>query len=250
MASRVFNLLTPHSSDRFHARNNQFQMNGTKGFFEVQILDKNHLYWRLDLPGVSKERFLYAIDKEKKLISIEGEALKESEHEEGGRSYGASFTLVCNCCEISNVKHDVRDRVLRMTLQKVRIKDAQRECYQGDGNEVPDEIENLHSDGSGRAVEDRPYLLKGSREAFESILTENGGLFLRVDMPGVAEEDARVCVVGGNVIFFGKALKVMEHDSSGREYLGSVSLLPMTPIEGNIEHAMKDGVFRLSISPV
>ncbi|EEF33463.1 uncharacterized protein LOC125370088 [Ricinus communis] len=88
----------------------------------------------------------------------------------------------------------------------------------------------------------------GSREAFESKTTANGELFLRVDMPGVEAKDVKVVAKGWEVRFFDKARK-RGHDLDGPEYMGSVSLLPMTILKRKVEHEVKDGVLRMVVPP-
>ncbi|XP_048229499.1 putative 57 kDa heat shock protein [Ricinus communis] len=129
----VLNILTPHSSDGFYASNNQFQWSGRKGFVEFKILKYHGLYLRMDLPGVSKDLFSYSLGEDKKSVSFEGEAPKRSPNEEDGRGcYASSFSLSCNCCEISKVKADVGDGVVRKIFRKVQVNNLEgKPCLNG-----------------------------------------------------------------------------------------------------------------------
>eukprot|EP00257_Ricinus_communis_P027437 XP_025014851.1 uncharacterized protein LOC112536383 [Ricinus communis] len=153
--------------------------------------------------------------------------------------YASSFSLSCNCCEISKVKADVGDGVVRKIFRKVQVNNLEgKPCLNGFGKQL--------SGGScGRVIDEHPYVTKGSKEAYQAKPTADGGLFLRVDMPGIAKGDASVNGLGGDIRFFGKARKVMEVDDDEdhkHEYMGNVSLLPMTIVQGQVDVELMDGV--------
>ncbi|EEF33464.1 conserved hypothetical protein [Ricinus communis] len=247
MANVIVNIF-PHSSGGFYASNNQFQINGTRGYSESKTLPRDQLFVRIDLPGVSKEAIRYSNSSDKKMIFFQGEAPQISPFEEGHRTFLGGVGVSCKCCQLAGLKSDMRDGVLRMVLQKVSVKRRRQETP-------------CSNDGFVGAIDDNPYVKSGSKKGFEAKPTKEGGLFLRIDMPGVAKQDSRVWMMDGEVRFLGKARKIIKHDVSGREYLGSISLFPIATdhgdgncgsssrIRGKIVHEMKDGVLRIMIPP-
>ena len=110
----------------FCASNNQFQINGIKGYSERKILPNNQLFFRIDLPSVSKQAIHYLISPDKKMVIFAGEALQESPYEESSRTFFSAVGVNCHCCELAGCQ-SVIDGVLRMVLQKVSVKCR---CYQ------------------------------------------------------------------------------------------------------------------------
>lgn len=87
--------------------------------------------------------------------------------------------------------------------------------------------------------------------AYESKMLQNGGLYVRVDMPGVPKENFTVSVKNGRVKVTGEA-PALGHDSAGRFYSGDVAVLS-TPVDipvRKIKTIAKNGVIRLIIPPV
>lgn len=96
-----------------------------------------------------------------------------------------------------------------------------------------------------------PCVNQGSEMAYESKQLQNGGLYVRVDMPGVPKEDFTVSVKNGRVMVTGVAPPI-SHDSGGRFYSGDVAMLSTIidiPIR-KIKTIAKNGVIRLIIPPV
>ncbi|XP_050228806.1 putative 57 kDa heat shock protein [Mercurialis annua] len=254
----------PHSSGGYFATNNQFLKKGPKGFSEFKILDNDGgMFTRMDFPGVNKANLKFSIDEDKKSVTFEGEAPKESPYEEEGRTYvWKTMPLQCDCCHISGVTADVKLGVLRVVLQKTDASDF--DGGMGEGNAaalarlspfgrafvkmtMEGKISTVQLGSSGHSLEQHPQVTKGSGDAFEWKRTEDGGLFVRIDMPGVGKKKAEVVVEGGTVRFSGKAKKG-EHDCGGRQYSGSFSLSPQrTDLEGKITHTLKNGVLRIVI---
>ena len=108
------------------------------------------------------------------------------------------------------------------------------------------------TDGCTETGNDNPFVRNGSKKDFKVKPTKDGGFFLRIDMSEVTNQDSRVWVVDREVRFLGRARKIMEHDESRRDYLGSISLRLMYSncrIHRRVVHDMKDGVLRILISP-
>ncbi|KAL1225031.1 putative 57 kDa heat shock protein [Cardamine amara subsp. amara] len=85
--------------------------------------------------------------------------------------------------------------------------------------------------------------------AYETKRLSKGGLFLRIDMPGVPKDSFVVAVDGdGYVTVMGRAPATM-HDLSGRHYVGKVAIVPRGYDGRQIKVNAKDGVVRLIIRP-
>lgn len=94
-----------------------------------------------------------------------------------------------------------------------------------------------------------PSVLEGSTSAYESKHLPNGGLFLRIDMPGVPNDRFTMTVESdGGITVIGRAPPAM-HDSSGREYRGKVAVVPLAYDNRRIKVIAKHGVIRLIIPP-
>lgn len=109
-------------ADGFYATNNPYQVNGPKGFTEFKLMEENEdLYARLDFPGVTKESVRILVEPMKKAVFVFGDAPKEFRHDSSHRKYGAATGLICDCCEISNIRCYVGDGVVRLVLSKKKI---------------------------------------------------------------------------------------------------------------------------------
>lgn len=92
-----------------------------------------------------------------------------------------------------------------------------------------------------------PSVLEGSTSAYESKHLPNGGLFLRIDMPGVPSDRFTATMESdGGITVSGQAPTSM-HDSSGREYRGKVAVVPLGYDNRRIKVIAKHGVIRLII---
>lgn len=101
---------------------------------------------------------------------------------------------------------------------------------------------------TGRVIIPHPSVLEGPNTAYESKQLSNGGLFMRIDMPGVPKEKFTVVVEGGYVTVIGRAPPAM-FDSSGRYYGGKVAVVPGDYNSRRIKTIAKHGVIRLIIPP-
>ncbi|XP_010434805.1 PREDICTED: putative 57 kDa heat shock protein [Camelina sativa] len=255
----------PPSREGFYAINNQFLANGPKGFMEFKMLENEDMYVRIDFPGVPKDGVRVFLDQSKKAVCIFADAPKEHKYDFSSRNYGTTTGLVCRCCEISGFISLMSDGVLRLLLTKTNITPQRSSCISFLAG--PDFREDLRGDGphrfphgtdphdptlTGRVLMPHPCVNYGSDMAYESKQLQNGGLFVRVDMPGVPKENFTVSVVNGRVRVTGEA-PALGHDSSGRFYSGDVAMLS-TPVVDipirKIKTIAKNGVIRLIIPPV
>ncbi|VYS62926.1 unnamed protein product [Arabidopsis thaliana] len=254
----------PSSREGFYAINNQFQANGPKGFMEFKMLENEDMYVRIDFPGVPRDGVRVFLDQSKKAVCIFADAPKEHKYDYSERNYGTSTGLVCKCCEISGFTSFMSDGVLRLLLTKSNITPQRSSCISFLAG--PDFREDLRGNGphkfphgtdpndpklTGRILMLHPCVNYGSEMAYESKQLQNGGLYVRVDMPGVPKENFTVAVMNGRVRVTGEA-PAISHDSSGRFYTGDVAMLS-TPFDipiRKIKIIAKNGVIRLIIPPV
>lgn len=101
---------------------------------------------------------------------------------------------------------------------------------------------------TGPVILPHPSVLEGSTSAYESKQLPNGGLFLRIDMPGIANSFRMAVECDGNVTVMGRAPATM-YDSSGRDYVGKVAIVPRGYDSRRIKIIAKHGVVRLIIPP-
>ncbi|OAO99317.1 hypothetical protein AXX17_AT4G19480 [Arabidopsis thaliana] len=272
----------PHPRDGYYATNNPYQVNGPKGFTEFKYLEETHdLFVRLDFPGIQKESVIILLEPSKKAVIVTGEAPKESKHDSSHRKYGIATGLICDCCEISNIQCFVGDGVVRLILSKQKINlrvpifcsfggarmptDASPNIIRGYNPEVAGghplaHLRGLNPEGcrgtdpfdpafTGPTIRPHPSVLEGSTSAYETKQLSNGGLYLRIDMPGVPSDGFIVAVDGNGVVtIMGRAPATM-HDSSGRSYVCKVAIVPRGYDWRRIKIIAKHGVIRLTIPP-
>ncbi|CAN7013245.1 unnamed protein product [Brassica rapa subsp. trilocularis] len=242
----------PQSHDGFYARNNPYQVNGPKGFTEFKLMEENEdLYARFDFPGVTKESLRILVEPLKKAVFVFGDAPKEFRHDSSHRKYGTVTGLVCDCCEISNIQCFVGDGVVRLILSKKKINLHVPFSFGGATMPNVPFLGNVSSCPAftGPVTLQHPSVLEGSTSAYESKHLPNGGLFLRIDMPGVPNDRFMMTVESdGGITVIGRAPPAM-HDSSGREYRGKVAVVPLAYDNRRIKVIAKHGVIRLIIPP-
>ncbi|XP_019088049.1 PREDICTED: putative 57 kDa heat shock protein [Camelina sativa] len=266
----------------FYATNNPYQVSGPKGFTEFKYMEETHdLYVRLDFPGITKESVLILLEPSRKAVVVIGNTPKESKHDSSHRKYGTATGLICDCCVISNIQCFVGDGVVRLILSKKEINlhvptfcsfggarmptDVPANIIRGYNPEVTGghplaHLRGLNPEGCrgtdpfdpafmGPTILPHPSVLEGSTSAYESKQLSNGGLFLRIDMPGVPRDSFMVAVDGDDVVnVIGRAPATM-HDSSGRNYVGKVAIVPRGYDPHRIKIIAKLGVIRLIIPP-
>ncbi|KAM7494086.1 hypothetical protein LguiB_028695 [Lonicera macranthoides] len=108
-----------NTSDKLLGENPN-QYSGSKALMEAKAVEEG-MYFRIDMPGVEKDDVEVWI--EEKTVFFIGEAKKQWEHDSGGRIYGGNIDLSSDDSgEVTEVKTDVQNGVLRMILVGCRIK--------------------------------------------------------------------------------------------------------------------------------
>ncbi|KAH0935105.1 hypothetical protein HID58_012222 [Brassica napus] len=252
-----------NTTQGFYAVNNPFLVSGPKGFTEFKMLENEDMFIRIDFPGVPQDAIKVRIDPTKKAVSITADAPKEHKHDSAPRNYGSATGLVCKCCEISGLVSHMSDGVLRLHLSKTRAStqspscisflggpDREDRCSTGP-HTFPHGTDPHDPELTGPLLEPHPCVNIGSDMAYEWKILPNGGLYVRVDMPGVPKDRFTVSVVNGRVMVTGDAPAV-SLDSGGRFYSGEVAMLEsQVSIPGRkIKTIAKNGVIRLIIPPL
>ncbi|KAG7542616.1 HSP20-like chaperone [Arabidopsis thaliana x Arabidopsis arenosa] len=269
--------LDPPSPEGFYAINNPFLVNGPKGFLEAMTLE-DESYIRFDLPGVPPDGVTVYLDPPNKAVCILADAPKEHKYDSSHRNYdgtrlrpklnyrGINTKIPCTCCEFfSGFTSHMADGVLRLILTKHHTSTPRPPCISFLGG--PD---GEHTYGTAQSHHDFPHgtdpndpnltgpiliphicVAQGSQMPYESKRLQNGGLYVRVDMPGVPSDNFTVSVTNGRVKVTGEA-PALSHDSAGRFYSGDVAILS-TPVDlpvRKIKTIAKNGVIRLVIPPL
>ncbi|KAK2976302.1 hypothetical protein RJ640_002730 [Escallonia rubra] len=103
---------------------------------------------------------------------------------------------------------------------------------------IPGRNEGVH-------VGENVYQYAGSRKGFEANAVPEG-LYVRIDMPGVEnEEDFKVWMEGKELFFKGKAKKQSEHELSNRVYGGSFDLSSDSGEVTEVKTFLQNGVLRM-----
>ncbi|KAG7542618.1 Alpha crystallin/Hsp20 domain [Arabidopsis thaliana x Arabidopsis arenosa] len=273
--------LAPQSPDGFYAINNPFLVNGPKGYIEFKTLENEDMYIRFDVPGVPNNGVKVILDQSNKAVCILGDAPKEHKYDASVRSYngttlrkklsigGINSKIVCKCCDFySGFTSHMADGVLRLVLTKIHTNTPRPPClsflggpdgedpygadpHDTDPHGFPPSSDPNDPNLTGPILMPHPCVGQGSQRAYESKVLQNGGLYVRVDMPGVPKENFTVSVMNGRVKVTGEA-PAHGHDSAGRFYSGDVAVLS-TPVDlpvRKIKTIAKNGVIRLVIPPV
>ncbi|KAL0727743.1 hypothetical protein Bca4012_023836 [Brassica carinata] len=254
----------PQSSEGFYAINNEFLMNGPKGFHEYKMLENNIMFVRMDFPGVPEDSVSVDLDPSKTLVTVKAHAPEVHTHDFSHRKYLMMTGLVCSCCEVSGFTYQMSDGVLRLHISKTNIVDSHlpscnsflgglrfaRDDPRGGPHRRPYNRDPYDPDLSGPVLMPHPNVTQGTTMADESKQLQNGGLYVRLDMPGVPNDNFNVSVSRGRVKVTGQAPAV-SHDSDGRFYSGDVAMLaaPVDVPSRRIKTVIKNGVIRLVIPP-
>ncbi|CAN7123405.1 putative 57 kDa heat shock protein isoform X2 [Brassica rapa] len=274
----------PQSEGMYYATNNPYQVNGPRGFTEFKVLDGTaKLFVRIDFPGVRNNSVKILLDPSQKAVFVSGEAPQEMVYDASLREFGTATGLLCDCCRITNVESVLGDGVLRLILSKetidfrvgsscsaraytsVRASSSLSRLIRGYDPEVAGGHPLAHLRGhgpqghrgtdpldpafTGPDIVPNPLVQTGSTSAYESKQLSDGGLFLRIDMPGVPNDKFAVTVENGCVTVTGRAPAAMD-DSSGREYRGNVAVVPRDYDSRRIEAFANEGVIRLIIHSI
>ncbi|KAL1225032.1 putative 57 kDa heat shock protein [Cardamine amara subsp. amara] len=270
--------LVPPSLEGFYAINNPFLVNGPKGYMEFKTLENEDTFIRFDLPGVPNDGVNVYLDQSNKAVCILADAPKEHKHDSSHRNYdgttlkpklnidGLNTKIACNCYDFySNFTSHMSNGVLRLILtNKIHSTTPPGSpCISflggvnGDdprgtvSHVIPQCTDPQDPNLTGPILMPHPSVGQGSKMAYESKVLQNGGLYVRVDMPGVPNDNFTVSVTNGRVKVTGHA-PALSHDSAGRFYSGDVAVLS-TPVDipiRKIKTIAKNGVFRLVIPPL
>ncbi|XP_074263617.1 putative 57 kDa heat shock protein [Silene latifolia] len=200
-------------------------LEGEEGVIETKLVADTkgeRVYNRIDMPGLGVKNNKVRVQKGVSLF-FGGEGSQEHPFDEGGRTYSAGLKLSCSCCKMVDVKHVIKDGVLRVLFRTQTAREIQGK--------------------------DHVYQLKekpGPRGAYESRQV-NGGLYVRVDMPGVPADGVKIFKRGQahTVTFTGKAPIVWpDWESSGRVYGGYI-VLDRNPDEIDVQMTVLNGSLRL-----
>ncbi|KAL7167251.1 hypothetical protein ACSBR2_037838 [Camellia fascicularis] len=71
--------------------------------------------------------------------------------------------------------------------------------------------------------------------------------YMRVDVPGIAEEEIRVWSESGFIYFYGKDTKLPHYNYDGRAFGGSISFNPQSYDSDGLKAEVKNGVLWLSM---
>ncbi|XP_010440133.1 PREDICTED: putative 57 kDa heat shock protein [Camelina sativa] len=270
--------LVPQSPDGFYAINNPFLVSGPKSFIEFMPLENDDMYLRFDMPGVPNNGIDVLLDKPNRAICILGNAPKEHKYDATVRCYdgttlrpklaiqGINSKIVCKCHGFySGFTSHMSDGVLRLVLKRIHSKTPPPPCISfiggPDGEDSNGYATARHvipaSDPNdpnftGPILMPHPCVGEGSQMPYESKVLQNGGLYVRVDMPGVPKENFTVSVANGRVKVTGEA-PALSHDTGGRFYSGDVAVLSNPAVDipiRKIKTIAKSGVIRLIIPPV
>ena len=105
----------PDKPGRLCAALHPFQTKGPKESYGAKEVKDGFYVW-VDMPGVTKDKVSVGVENGHVLFS--GEAGKESNHEESGRTYKGRFGPF-DVKKIGDIKTDVKNGVLRMFIPKI-----------------------------------------------------------------------------------------------------------------------------------
>ncbi|CAN8231798.1 unnamed protein product [Cochlearia groenlandica] len=184
------------------------------------MLEENEdMFVRLDFQGITKESVKILIEPTKKAVFVFGEAPKEFKQDSSHKKYGTVTGLVCDCFGGAKMP-----------------------------TSSPDHFDPTLT---GRVILPHPSVLEGPASAYEAKHLPNGGLYLRIDMPGVPNDKFTVAVEDdGGLTVMGRASPVLYDSSTGREYGangGRVAILHRDYGKSRIKIIAKHGVIRLII---
>lgn len=90
------------------------------------------------------------------------------------------------------------------------------------------------------------FQIDGPRAAYEAkTLKESWLLYVRVDMPGVEDDEAKVTWDEKKVCFVGEAPKQTEHEAEGRSYKGELDFTTDPVQIHDVKSDLKNGVLRM-----
>ncbi|KAM7491219.1 hypothetical protein LguiA_034140 [Lonicera macranthoides] len=249
-----------NTSDKLLGENPN-QYSGSKALMEAKAVEEG-MYLKIDMPGVEKDDVEVWI--EDKTVFFIGEAKKQWEHDSGGRIYGGNIDLSSDSGEVTEVKTDVQNGVLRMILVGCRIKpDLSAITTPSSSTKTSDNIQyKFHLIGD-HLLKNRifslfnppekfqgyyPFQVEGAGGAYEATIIDNEKMFKRLDMPDVSKEEMVVQFRDNLVLYGGTGINGSVHDGEKRRYFGKLELKCDCCKYVNVKSEMKAGVLRMLIT--
>jgi len=84
--------------------------------------DENALQLKVDMPGLSREDVKVSV--EDNTLIIKGEGAKESDEETSSRRYTSRIDLTPNAYKLDEIKAEMKNGVLKVTVPKLKEKDV------------------------------------------------------------------------------------------------------------------------------
>ncbi|XP_074321757.1 uncharacterized protein LOC141658926 isoform X2 [Silene latifolia] len=100
---------------------NPYLLDGKEGLVETMlVVDTNgeRMYTRIDMPGLGTKNNNTRVEHGGASLFFGGEGSQEHPFDEGGRTYAAGLTFHCTCCKMVDVKHIMKDGVLRVLFRR------------------------------------------------------------------------------------------------------------------------------------
>ncbi|XP_030524806.1 small heat shock protein, chloroplastic-like [Rhodamnia argentea] len=124
--SKVLNLMDQLAENPFFAASRGVGATGSRRGWDVKE-DDNALSLRMDMPGLSKKDVKVSV--EQNILTIKGEAEKESGEEESGRRYSSRLDLPPNLYKLGEIKAEMKNGVLKVVVPKVK-EDEKKDVFQ------------------------------------------------------------------------------------------------------------------------
>lgn len=82
--------------------------------------ESDALYLRIDMPGLGKEDVKISVDQNTLIIRAEGDDRESEDEEESGRRYSSRIDLPPNVYNITDIKAEMKNGVLKVLVPKVK----------------------------------------------------------------------------------------------------------------------------------
>ncbi|GAA0171149.1 hypothetical protein LIER_25253 [Lithospermum erythrorhizon] len=242
---------------------NPYQFDGPRNAFEAKTV-KEGFYVRVDMPGVEKD--LVEVNFEDNKLSFSGKAPQITPYESGPRNYHGVIKFSCESVEVSEIKLETNDGVLRMVLvgsgfppdfyaasthfKRRRITDhfESMELLTSAMNQMMVSVEKfVLFDQPVKYVGMYPFQVDGAKGTYE-IRGMGSYCFYRLDMPDVGTEGLTLRMKDRCVSYGGTGVKASEYDESKRLYAGNFAMeCPCACSLVDMHGDITDGVLRLLI---
>ncbi|XP_074264695.1 putative 57 kDa heat shock protein isoform X2 [Silene latifolia] len=101
---------------------NPYLLDGKEGLVEnMMVADTNggdRMYTRIDMPGLGVKNNKVKVEHGGASLLFGGEGSVEHPFDEGGRTYAAGWMFRCTCCKMVDVKHVMKDGVMRVSFRR------------------------------------------------------------------------------------------------------------------------------------